>query len=104
MPINNSSIFTITTFCYDPNDDMPFSNLRTPGFYHNFDEAEADVVNNACDIWEYTYDHVVIEELKPGIYPQCINRHFYKFNLKTRKYELIPTSEELSCATGFSIG
>lgn len=104
MQMNDSSIFTITTFCYDPASDMPVSNLRTPGFYHNFDEAEIDVINNACDIWEYTYNYVVIEELKPGIYPQCVDRHFYKFNFETKKYDRIPTPEQLNCVTGFSVG
>lgn len=74
MQMNDSSIFTITTFCYDPDGDMPVSHLRTPGFYHNFDEAEMDVINNACDIWEYTYNYVVIEELKPGIYQRRVGR------------------------------
>ena len=104
MSFNNNSIFTITTFCYCKNDDTPVSNLRTPGFYHNFDEAETDVMNNACDIWEYTYNYAVIEELKPGVYPQCVNRHFYKFNLETKKYESILTPKGLEHITGFSIG
>ena len=47
---------------------------------------------------------MTLEELKPGIYPQCIDRHFYKFNFETKKYDRIHTPEQLSHVISFSIG
>ena len=75
-----------------------------PGFYHNFEEAEQDVLNNACDIWEYTYNYAVIEKMDPGIYPINNERHFYKFNLETKKYEWINEPKKLNHIVNFSIG
>ena len=101
---NDKPIFTVTTFCYNPDLDRPISNVRTPGFYHEFDYAEADLINNCGDIWEYSYDYALIEEVKPGLYQACTNRHFFKFNISTKKYEQIPTPAGLKNVINFSIG
>lgn len=41
---------------------------RTVGFYHDINEAIMCVEENACDIYEGSYKHAVIEVSGPGLY------------------------------------
>lgn len=95
--MNDKSIFLIGTFQKIDNLDLGWLDLgaeRTPGFYHDFEDAESAVINNCCDIWEYLYNYAVIHEVKPGLYPHYEMRKFYKYNIDIGKYEPIEESEE----------
>lgn len=75
----------------------PYKYSRALGWFPTFEEAEEEVVSNACDIWEYSYDYAIIEETPPGYYrsaplsntdsSQGTVIYWYKFNEETRRYE-----------------
>lgn len=69
----NPCIYTVTTFermRLDPGGFPDFGDARTPGFYLTFEEAEAALADNRCDIWETRYDYALVERVRPGLYPQ----------------------------------
>ena len=77
---------------------------RCWGFYNNFIDADIVVRNNITDLWEYTYDYIVIEEYEMGISNVTLERWFYKFNKETKKYEPMDEPEALKHYSGFAIG
>lgn len=84
----------------DPRNKSSFmssiSSLRTVGYFEDFNDAERIVVENVCDIWEYTYDYAMIEEIGPGLYPTIDGFWLYKWNTEAKKYERIALPEGFS--------
>lgn len=52
---------------------------RTVAWYSRLDTAQQSVVENWGDIWETTYQYVVIEELEQGLYPQVTAEYWYEW-------------------------
>lgn len=73
-----------------------FGATRCPGFYHSMDEAEADVTENHCDIFECSFRYAVIHEVRPGVYPHYEQRKFYHYDTETDRYTPIEEPEFLS--------
>ena len=48
--------------------------------------------------------HSVIEEVEPALYPDCLNRWFYKFNMETKEYEPMDEPEILKGCHSIGIG
>lgn len=102
-------IYTITTFeKFDDEYGYP-SNSRCVGYYDNFEEADRVVRNNFGDICELLYNYVVIEKVKSGLYPACIERQFYKIYIENNdydniKYKPIDEPECVKHIVNFAIG
>ncbi len=62
---------------------------RTVGYYTNKKDAVDAVIENCCDIWEYTYDYAVVELIEPGLYNPAEERWFFKWNDELKGYEEI---------------
>lgn len=101
-------MYFITTIEHLPEGEYKnMGDRRCVGYFETFDEADESVLNNNCDIWETIYDYCVVEKIKSGIYQYSFNekdRLFYKFNMKTRKYDPINTPKEFEGIVGLSIG
>lgn len=77
---------------------------RTFGYYADLELAKERVIENACDIFEYLYLYMLIENIGEGLYSACNERWLYKFNLITREYELIEEPECMKQTVNFAIG
>lgn len=104
--INLSSIYLITVFskCEKVKGTLKIGSSRTVGFRHDLEIAKETVTTNMGDIWEYSYDYAIIEEVEPALYPDCRNRWFYKFNLETKQYEEINEPEAFAGCYSIGIG
>jgi hypothetical protein len=81
--MDNTTIFLLTVFNYNK------GRYRLVGIFLNKDEAEHCVVHNCVDIADDGYyTHAVIEEIKEGVYPTCLNRVFFSFNRESNCFEL----------------
>ena len=85
-------------------DNYGIHSTRCWGYYPNWEDANEVVHNNMTDLWEYTYDYAVIEEIKPGISSYAYPRWFYKYNQETNKYNMIEEPEELKHFCNFGVG
>lgn len=106
-------IYTVTTLSKIELTDLGIvdtGDTRTPTFYHTLKDAKYIVENNVGDIWECCYQYAVIEEVDIGVYPDCIKRWFYKWEIdETEKhyggrYVPIDVPEELKRVYNFAIG
>lgn len=91
----------------DPKDKFPDTGSdRIVGYFFDKDEAFHHVMNNDCDIWEYTYDYAIIERVEPGFYESAgrDDRWFFKFNHDKCEYERIDEPESYEHFSGFTIG
>lgn len=53
---------------------------RTVGWFPTFERAKEVVVNNDGDIYECGhYNHCVIEEVVPGLYPHITRKEWFKW-------------------------
>ena len=77
---------------------------RCVGFYDTKEAAMNTVIDNICDIWETVYHYAVVEEFGLGLYPDCKERHFFKFNIKTKKYDEIEEPKFVKNIDNFGIG
>lgn len=77
---------------------------RTFGYYSNLAVAKESVIQNKCDIFEYLYTYMLIEDIDEGFYANCDRRWLYKFNFETRVYELIDEPECMKYVCNFAIG
>ena len=85
-----SNIYLVTTIEVTENDGIQkFSSSRTVGYFNAFKKADEIVRNNSYDICETIYLYAIIEEVEEGIYPECKNRYWYKYNVKNGNYEPI---------------
>jgi hypothetical protein len=53
---------------------------RTFGFSGSLKTARRWVNDNVCDMHECLYDHIVIENIGPGIHPETKQEWWYKWN------------------------
>lgn len=72
-------IYTITTF--DCRRDQ-----RTVGWFSKRQDAINVVKDNICDIWEFSYDWVVIEKIPESLYPIITKEWWYKWNHEEKRY------------------
>lgn len=54
--------------------------ISTFGYFHELELAMSSVMNNDLDIWEYSYNYAVIEEVHQGLYPSISDEKWYKYN------------------------
>lgn len=62
---------------------------RTVGYYTNKKDAIDSVLENCCDIFEFTYTYAVVEYIEPGLYNPATERWFFKWNTETSQYDPI---------------
>ena len=75
---------------------------RCFGYYISENEAVETVLENRCDIWEFSYDYVVIEEIGEGIHGYCYKRAWFKWD--DGNYIPIKEPKEVEHIINFSIG
>ena len=105
--MEDKTYFFITTFTNLEKDNMGWLDTgasRCVGFYTDWETAYDVVTHNICDIWETIYKYAVIEELRNGLYPDCIRRQFFKYNKDNGMYEEIDEPECVKHFTNLSIG
>jgi len=96
--MNRRPIYTITTIRASL-----FGGSRSPGFYHEFIQAEQSLKNNDLDINECGYyPYAVIEETFPGLYTVPRKENWYKWNPERDAYEPCEQPERFkkTCAWG----
>lgn len=81
-----------------------FGSERLVGWYSEFEKAYSAVTENACDINECCYDYALIEGCEEGLYQPAMERYFFKFDNKERKYVPIPEPDFVKKVCGFTIG
>ena len=74
--------------------DVLEDKARYIGTIEGYNRANEIIVNNVCDIWEYTYDYAGIVAKAYGLYSYPIFKEVYKFNHDTEMYELIAEYDE----------
>lgn len=77
---------------------------RLVGWYSDFEKAEADVCNNACDINETCYQYALIEECTEGLYQYIPHRWLYEYDKATDTYNPIEEPDFMKIYTNFTIG
>ena len=84
-------IYTVTGVV-DPY-DAGYLATRCFGVFQTLDEAMESVVNNYSDIWEHTYNFMVIEPLEFGIHPYSASEDqmWFEYNQKTDRFDFIPS-------------
>ena len=93
-------IYTITTV-----DGKTFPGCRCVGFYFDLDIAKQEVLNNSCDIFEFSYIYCVIEEIGEGMYYFPRKSFWFKWNYEEDKYVALETKpERFINIGGFGIG
>ena len=75
---------------------------RTFGYYMNSYDARSAVKYNYCDIFELTYEYMVIEHIEEGLYQLAFGRMFFKWNNEKREYEEIEPFED--CCGNYAFG
>ena len=96
-------MYFVTGLLVHDDDKHKIQTIRCFGFYKNFLEAEEEVKNNSCDMYEHLYNYIVIEKLNEGIFQVSTERKTYKFNFETRKYENCESLKALDNAITISI-
>lgn len=93
--MEKQKIYTILTFeslKQDPITKAPeLGSEKLVGWYSDFETAEANVRNNACDINETCYKYALIEECTEGLYQYARHRWLYEYDRATDTY--IPVEE-----------
>jgi hypothetical protein len=80
---------------------------RVVGYFKTLEEAKTCVETNSGDIYENGYyKYAVIEDLKPGLYPQCQNPIFYEWfgDNDTGSYKEVSKPKDFESFIGFTIG
>lgn len=98
------SICVITTIELSKDKKIPWKHTRTVGWFSNFKLANECVVYNYGDIWEGSFNYVVIEVIQQGLYPFPTQEHWYLFNKEKMRYERTKKPEQLKNITCFGIG
>ena len=80
---------------------------RVVGWYPSLKKAIEAVEENHGDIYEYGfYKYAIIEGLEPGLYPDCFNPIFYKWegSIESGGYKKIERPEATNGFCNFTIG
>lgn len=71
-------LYTVTSIHIKDTISKSYSNdLRTPGIFTSFEDAEKAVLENNLDWIEHFYNYAVIEEIDIGMYPTSLNQYWY---------------------------
>jgi hypothetical protein len=98
--MNRSPIYTITTIRASL-----MGGSRSPGFYHELEEAKSTLVNNDLDINEMGYyPYAVIEMVNPGLYTVPRTELWYKWNHEKDSYEPCEKPERFKKTCAWSLG
>jgi len=77
---------------------------RVFGWFKDLKRAKKAVETNECDMEECLYNYIIIEEMKPGIHCHVIKEHWYKWNVRKRKWLPILKPKKLAGIINFTIG
>ena len=79
---------------------------RTYGWYTKLKDAYKDVIANRGDLWESSYDYIVIEEVKEGVWGMAIKEWWFKWNWQDSKkgFHPIRKPKETKGTINWSIG
>lgn len=70
---------------------------RCFGYYSDKEKAINAVVNNYCDMYETTYEFILIEKIGEGIHPDADIIGWFKYNGQINKYEPIEVERTGFC-------
>lgn len=76
--------------------------IRCFGYYKTLEAATEAVINNYCDIFEYSYTYAVIEEIDEGIHAITKESWWFRFNAENGKYDKIIVDNDIF--TNYAIG
>lgn len=82
-------ITTFTQYIITERGVPDIGSSHTVGYYTNKKDAIDTVLENCCDIFEFTYTYAVVEHIEPGIYTPAVERWFFKWNDETNQYDPI---------------
>ena len=74
------------------------------GFVHDLEDAIHLVTWNCGDIWETCYTYAVIEEVRPGLYPNSRKWWMFKYNHDIDRYEPIEVPEIFNNTLSLTMG
>ena len=79
---------------------------RTWGYYSEHEKAVQALHKNMGDMWEYSYDYAVIEQIGEGIcaYADPKNRQWFKYDQERKGYFEIEEPECVKHIVNFAIG
>lgn len=80
------TIYTITTLGKSNSSHKVPDNVRTVGWFENWDDADWVVANNKHLYEDGYYPYLIITGLDPGLYPRPISKWLYKWNKEKKKY------------------
>ena len=80
-------MFFITSVRYDK--EAGKSDTACFGYVEQCEDAHGIVARNTCDLEEYYYNYLVIEEIPQGIHPTPISECWFKWNKKQNIWEQI---------------
>jgi len=93
-------IYTITTLY---NQEIP--KCRCVGYYFDLDVAIKAVLNNDCDIYEFSYKYCVIEKVKQGLYYFPRDQFWFQWDHEKEGYVQLKEKPNLfKRIGGFGIG
>lgn len=111
LPIHGSNIdenrkYFIATIEKLPenSNSLDTGDIRTVGYFNSYKDAVKRLHDNTCDLYEYTYNYAVIEEVGPGLYPNVTSRQLFKYDKDKDRYFEIPEPDEIKHLCNFSIG
>jgi hypothetical protein len=103
-PSQHKRLYTITTIAAGDN----FSGTRTPVVCTSFERANEIVENNEGDIWESSYDLIVIEGIIPDVLysaPMLVEKPcWYVWDTEDGRYHPIEEPENCAHMFGFGVG
>ena len=106
MPVEYAGeqrLYTITTICYGEN----FKSTRCVGVCSSFERAIVIVERNEGDIWEASYDLVVVEAILDNcVYGNVIGEDYWFVwdGSEDGKYVAILTPKEFESCFGWGVG
>lgn len=98
-------MYFITVFSQYTITDHGFPEIgaaRTVGYYTNKKDAIDTVLENCCDIYEYTYTYAVVEYIEPGLYNPATERWFFKWDEQAKQYK--PIDAFVDCFSNYAFG
>jgi hypothetical protein len=101
-PADKARLYTVTTLASSPR----FGGDRTPVVCDSFEIAKGIVERNDGDIWEASYDLVVIEAVLPNILYGCVigEQYWYKWDHDAEAYRPIQCPPGKENIIGYGIG
>lgn len=77
---------------------------RCVGYKETMQEAQYVVKENICDIYENSFNWVILEPFGPGIYPHASSEIWYQWDIPNRKYLLSAKPKFFEHTVNFGIG